>query len=97
VDAREVSRVTRALAWASVCCVLGLFLVVAALVIAWMTTRTAPISLVKVTTATSDVCGELISADQRQVVIHTAVSGTVAIPQATVVSLHPIHSCGMAP
>lgn len=95
---REVSRVTRALAWASACCVLGLMLVVGALALAWMTTGAAQTHLIKVTTNAGEVCGDLVSADRHEVVVRTEASGggRVAVPQATVVSVRPVNACGSA-
>ncbi|MFD7897536.1 hypothetical protein [Streptomyces sp. NPDC059743] len=96
---REVSRVTRALAWASACCVLGLLLVVGALALAWVTTGDAQTHLIKVSTNSGDVCGELVSADRHQVVVRTeATSGSkVAVPQASVVTVRPANACSVAP
>ncbi|MEX0168262.1 hypothetical protein [Streptomyces sp. LMG1-1-1.1] len=96
---QEVSRVTRALARASVCCVLGVVLVVGAVVVAWVTTGGggAPAPVVEVLTRTGVTCGELVAADAREVSVRTSSGGVVAVPQAAVVSLRPARACGTAP
>ncbi|MFE7130899.1 hypothetical protein ACFVIM_08570 [Streptomyces sp. NPDC057638] len=91
---REVTRVTRALAWAFTCCVLGMALVVVAVVLAWMTTGSPTTHLVEVRTATRVLCGELVRTDQRQVRVRTKAEGPVALPHATVLSLRPVRTCG---
>lgn len=97
---REAFRVTRALARASVCCVVGLLLVVGALAVSWTTTKSsAATRLVRVVTNTGSLCGELLSADQRQVLIRPAASGpgVVTVPEATVLTLQPAGSCDGSP
>ncbi|MFJ3725172.1 hypothetical protein ACIPYQ_21740 [Streptomyces sp. NPDC090045] len=94
---QEVSRVTRALGRASVCCLLGVLLVVGALLLAWVTTSAAPDHLVDVRTSTGSVCGELVAADGQQVSLRTKAGGTVSVPQTSVVSLRPARTCGTAP
>ncbi|WP_097868191.1 hypothetical protein [Streptomyces sp. rh34] len=91
---QEVSRVRRALLRATVCCVLGVVLVVGALVLAWMTTDAAPTHLVELRTDTGAVCGELVGADRRNVTVRTDAEGVVVAPQATVLSVRPAPSCG---
>ncbi|MEY9993121.1 hypothetical protein ABIE67_005153 [Streptomyces sp. V4I8] len=93
---REVSRVTRALGRASVCCVVGVVLVVGAVVLAWATTGAAATHLVEVSTGSDVVCGELVEADRKGVVVRTERGGAVSVPQATVVRVTPVGSCGTA-
>ncbi|WP_369357497.1 hypothetical protein [Streptomyces sp. cg2] len=90
---QEVARVTRALAWASLCCVLGVILVVGALVVAWVTTEHSDKRPVVVSTGTSVVCGELILADQQHVEISSEMSGRVSLPWTAIVSVKPGKSC----
>ncbi|MFF8846441.1 hypothetical protein ACF08N_27615 [Streptomyces sp. NPDC015127] len=90
---QEVARVTRALAWASLCCVLGVILVVGALVVAWVTTEHSDTHPVVVRTGTGVVCGELIVADQQHVEISSEKSGKVSLPWTAVVSVKPGESC----
>ncbi|MEU7600549.1 hypothetical protein [Streptomyces sp. NPDC041003] len=94
---QEAARVTRALGRASVCCLLGVLLVVGALLLAWVTTSAAPDHLVDVRTSTGSVCGELVAADGQQVSLRTKAGGTVSLPQTSVVSLRPARTCGTAP
>ncbi|MEU0811365.1 hypothetical protein [Streptomyces sp. NPDC005970] len=94
---QEVTRVSRALAWASLCCVLGVISVVGALIVAWVTTSAPSASPVEVRTATATVCGELILVDQQQVVISAKVGGKVSLPRATVLSVKPAKTCDAAP
>ncbi|MEU7725060.1 hypothetical protein AB0B78_07420 [Streptomyces sp. NPDC040724] len=94
---QEAARVTRALGRASVCCLLGVLLVVGALLLAWVTTSAAPDHLVDVRTSTGSVCGELVAADGQQVSLRTKAGGTVSLPQTSVVSLLPARTCGTAP
>lgn len=90
---QEVARVTRALAWASLCCVLGVILVVGALVVAWVTTEHSDTHPVVVSTGTAVVCGELLLADQQHVEIGSEMSGKVSLPWTAIVSLKPGNSC----
>ncbi|MFE7190890.1 hypothetical protein [Kitasatospora sp. NPDC057541] len=91
----EVDRVTRALARASGCCVGGLVLIVGALALAWATTEEAPSHLVRVRTGTTELCGELLRADQGQVVLRTGRERAErTVPQATIVALEAVASCG---
>ncbi|MEV7501636.1 hypothetical protein [Streptomyces sp. NPDC093018] len=97
-SAQEVSRITRALGWAFICCVSGVALVVSAFVLVWATTGAASTHLTEVrTTDKRMVCGELVGADRQQVSIRTKASGTVHVRQATVVSLRPARSCNDVP
>ncbi|MFF4038016.1 hypothetical protein [Streptomyces sp. NPDC001816] len=91
---QEVARVTRALAWASLCCVLGVILVVGALVVAWGTTTSdSATHRVRVRTNTGVVCGELILVDPQQVAIRTETAGKISLPRATVQSVQPAKAC----
>lgn len=90
---QEVARVTRALAWACVSCVLGVILVVGALVTAWLTTQDSGTQPVVVRTNTGVLCGDLIHADQQHVEIGTKTDGQVSLPWTAVVSMKPSKSC----
>ncbi|MEU1130904.1 hypothetical protein ABZ383_13750 [Streptomyces sp. NPDC005900] len=90
---REVSRVTRALGWASLCCVLGVSLVAGALVLAWATTETAPTHLVEVRTADRVACGELLGADRRRLSLRTGTEGILRLRRAAVLDVRPVQSC----
>ncbi|MFF7727829.1 hypothetical protein [Streptomyces sp. NPDC008001] len=91
---QEVSRVTRALAWASMCCVLGVVLVVGALIVAWVTTSAAATHQVEVRSATGVLCGELTGADGQHMELRTETGSTISVPQVTIVSVKPVRSCG---
>ncbi|MFJ8503816.1 hypothetical protein [Streptomyces avermitilis] len=90
---QEVARVTRALAWASLCCVLGVILVVGALIVAWTTTQDVDTHPVVVRTSTGVVCGQLILADQGHVEISSETGGKVTLPWTDVLSVIPDTSC----
>lgn len=90
---QETARVTRALAWAYVCCVLGLILVVGALVVAWVTTQDSGTHPVVVRTGTGVVCGELVLADQQHVEISSKTSGKISLPWTAIVSVEPGKTC----
>ncbi|WP_134037937.1 hypothetical protein [Streptomyces bluensis] len=90
---QEAARVTRALAWASLCCVLGVILVVGALVVAWVTTRAPGTHEVMVRTDTGVVCGELVLADRHYVEISSRTSGKVSLPWTSIVSMAPAKMC----
>lgn len=93
---REAARVTRALAWASVCCVLGLLLVVGAVVLAWAATEAKPTHLVRVTTGDGEVCGALVSADRDKVVVRVKEKGaTTVVPRSSLVGVRPVAGCGL--
>ncbi|MFB6905731.1 hypothetical protein ACIRP4_21860 [Streptomyces bacillaris] len=91
---QEVARVTRALAWAYLFCVLGVILVVGALVVAWLTTQDSGAQPVVVRTNTSVLCGELIQADQHHVEMRLDGDGKVSLPWTAVVSVKPGKTCG---
>jgi predicted Na+-dependent transporter len=93
---QEVSRVTRALAWASICCLLGVVLVVGALIVAWVTTSAAT-HMVEVRTKFHVVCGDLILADRQQVSIRTKANGTVYVPQMAIENMKPVRVCDTTP
>lgn len=94
---REVARATRALAWAYLCCVLGVILVVGALVVAWVTTGDSGMQPVVVRTNTDVLCGELIVADEHHVEISSETDGKVSLPWTAVVSVKPGKTCDAAP
>lgn len=96
---REAARVARALGWASVCCLLGLLLVVGSLALAWTTTSPTPTHLVRVDTNTGSLCGELLSADQHQILIRRTVGSAdvLAVSVPTVLGMQPTDSCGSTP
>ncbi|ATY96654.1 hypothetical protein G6W61_17510 [Streptomyces sp. KAI-26] len=91
---QEVARVTRALAWAYLFCVLGVILVVGALVVAWLTTQDSGAQPVVVRTNTGVLCGELIQADQHHVEMRLDGDGKVSLPWTAVVSVKPGKTCG---
>lgn len=90
---REVARVTRALAWAYLCCVLGVILVVGALAVAWVMTREPGTPPVVVRTDTQVLCGELIVADRQHLEISPERGGSISLPWTAVVSMKPGTSC----
>lgn len=94
---QEVTRVTRALAWASLCCVVGVISVVGALIVAWVTTSAPSASPMEARTATATVCGELMLVDEEQVVINATVGGKVSLPRASVLSVKPVKRCDATP
>ncbi|MFE9296213.1 hypothetical protein [Streptomyces niveus] len=94
---QEVARVTRALAWAYLFCVLGITLVVGALAVAWLTTQDSGAQRVMVRTNTDVLCGELIRADQHHVEISSKTDGKVSLPWRAVVSVKPGKNCDGAP
>ncbi|MBK3524661.1 MULTISPECIES: hypothetical protein [Streptomyces] len=95
---REVARVTRALVWARLCCVLGVVLVVAALFVAWMTTPASGGQPVIVRTGTDVLCGELVRADRHHVEIRSGTNGkVVSVPWSAIAGLEPGEVCGKAP
>ncbi|MFJ7190658.1 hypothetical protein [Streptomyces bacillaris] len=93
-NGQEVARVTRALAWAYLFCVLGVILVVGALVVAWLTTQDSGAQPVVVRTNTGVLCGELIQADQHHVEMRLDGDGKVSLPWTAVVSVKPGKTCG---
>ncbi|MEU5268054.1 hypothetical protein AB0G77_05770 [Streptomyces hygroscopicus] len=94
---REVDRVRRALAWAFLCCVLGMISVVGALLVAWVTTGASAAPLVDVKTGTGTVCGELILVNRQQLTISMEQDVEVSLPRTSVVSVKPAETCDAAP
>ncbi|MGW1279717.1 hypothetical protein ACWD4V_22575 [Streptomyces tsukubensis] len=90
---REVARVTQALAWAYLFCVLGVILVVGALVVAWLTTQSPGAQPIVVRTNTDVLCGKLVRADRHQVEISSKTDGKVSVPWKAVVSVKPAKTC----
>lgn len=93
---REVVRVTRSLRWAAVCCVAGVALAAGALVVLWTLSEPPARNLVRVTTDTAEVCGELVRVGPQEVVV-TAGKGAVktrhALPVGRLVSAVPVQAC----
>ncbi|UNZ18146.1 hypothetical protein [Streptomyces sp. 891-h] len=90
---QEAARVTRALAWASLCCVLGVILVAGALVVAWVMTQASGTHEVMVRTDTGVVCGKLILADRKHVEISSQTSGKVSLPWPSIVNMTRAKMC----
>ncbi|AGI89477.1 Hypothetical protein XNRR2_3134 [Streptomyces albidoflavus] len=90
---QEVARVTRALAWAYVLCVLGVVMVVGALGVAWLTTQESGSRPVVVRTNTGVLCGDLIRVDQHHVDVRSEKDGEVSLPWTVVVSVKPGKTC----
>ncbi|MFF5252048.1 hypothetical protein ACFY4K_08300 [Streptomyces leeuwenhoekii] len=93
---RETIRVARALRLASVCCVSGLTLVAAAVVIAWTATDAPPGHLVRVVTTGGERCGELLGAGPEGVVLRGGDGGRTVLPLPTVASVVPVGGCASA-
>ncbi|WP_369239297.1 hypothetical protein AB5J56_36510 [Streptomyces sp. R21] len=96
----EIVRVTRSLRYASVCCVAGVALAAAAVVVAWATTETPPDHLVRVTTTTGERCGEFVRSGRGGDVVlgfgEDENSRQVVLPARTVRSMKPVSSCDKA-
>ncbi|MCX3062504.1 hypothetical protein [Streptomyces beihaiensis] len=94
----EVVRVTRALRWASVCCVAGIVLAASAVTVAWFTTGSAAAPQVRVTTTTGERCGEFLGAGIGGVRLRVTGSDgaqrQVTLRNTDVVALTPVDSCG---
>jgi len=68
---REVVKVRGFLRAAAVCCVLGVALGAAAIGVAWVNATPPPPNLVRVSTSTTTLCGELVSAGPGGVAVWT--------------------------
>ncbi|MCQ4209770.1 hypothetical protein [Streptomyces longispororuber] len=94
----EIVRVTRAVRWASVCCVAGIALAAAGVTLAWFTTESAPDALVRVTTTTGEQCGEFLGAGRDGVRLRIEEDGgkeeKVTLGTAVVVAITPVGQCG---
>lgn len=91
---REIARVTRSLRWAAVCCVCGVALVTAAVVVVWTTTGTRPDHLVRVVTTTgAERCGELLGSGPDGVVLRVEGEKRTVVPGRTVASVVPVSAC----
>ncbi|MET8447560.1 hypothetical protein [Streptomyces sp. NPDC005209] len=91
----EVTRVTRSLRYASLCCGAGLALVAGVVVLAWVTTESPPDHLVRVTTTTGQRCGEFVGSGRDGVVLKIE-RKRVLLPAGTVTAVSPVTSCGAA-
>ncbi|MFG2619710.1 hypothetical protein ACGFXC_19095 [Streptomyces sp. NPDC048507] len=93
----EIVRVTRSLRWAAVGCVAGVALAAGALVLLWVASEPPARNLVRVTTDRSEVCGELLRADAREVVVRVGAGPVTArqvVPVAGLVGVVPVAACG---
>ncbi|MEU6059561.1 hypothetical protein [Streptomyces sp. NPDC047097] len=91
----EIKRVRRALRWAAGCCLLGLVLAVSATGVVWTAVEPAR-HLVRVSTPSAEVCGELVTADGKGVVVRAgegAERRLRTVPQGQLVSLAPVTAC----
>ncbi|MGW7080863.1 hypothetical protein [Streptomyces sp. NPDC054866] len=94
---QEVVRVTRSLRLASLCCLLGVALVAAAVGVAWATTETPKDHLVRVGTTTGVLCGELLGVGRGGVALEVDEQDgprRVTLPAHTVDSVDPVATCG---
>ncbi|MFK4070124.1 hypothetical protein [Streptomyces sp. NPDC029674] len=94
---QEVVRVTRALRHASLCCLGGVLLAAAAIGIAWTTTASPKDHVVRIGTATGELCGEFIRAGRGGLVIRVDDGDGprhVTLPIRTVDSVTPVATCG---
>jgi len=94
---QEIVGVTRSLRQASLCCVLGVALVAAAVGIAWATTETPKDHLVRVGTTTGELCGELLGGGRGGVSLEVDEEDgprRVTLPARSVDSVVPVDSCG---
>lgn len=92
----EVVRVTRSLRWAAVGCVAGVALAAGALVLLWGTSEPPARNLVRVTTDRAEVCGELVRAGAREIVVSVGkgpVKALHALPLSGLVSAVPVQGC----
>ncbi|MFD7613128.1 hypothetical protein [Streptomyces sp. NPDC059828] len=93
----ETVRVTRSIRRAAVSCVAGLVLAASAVGVTWTAAGAPPDHLVRVRTATAEICGELVSADREGMVVRSGQGGgdrklrTVA--RRALVTLTPVTSC----
>lgn len=93
----ETARVVRALRRAAVCCVAGLALSAAAVGVVWATTEAPSPHLVRVTTPTADLCGELVKAGPDGIVVRTGrgdVRKPHTVPLRDLKAVAPVAACG---
>ncbi|MEH0582020.1 MULTISPECIES: hypothetical protein [Streptomyces] len=90
---REIARVTRSLRWAAVCCVCGVALVTAAVVVVWTTTEAQPDHLVRVVTTSGERCGELLGSGPDGVVLRTEGEKRTLLPVRMVTKMVPVAAC----
>ncbi|SEQ78626.1 hypothetical protein SAMN04487983_100842 [Streptomyces sp. yr375] len=93
---REIVRVTRSLRYAAVCCVTGVALVTAAVVVVWTTTDAQPDHLVRVVTTGGERCGELLGSGPDGVVLRADGGKRTLLPGRTVTSVVPVSACASA-
>ncbi|MFG2605350.1 hypothetical protein ACGFT2_17645 [Streptomyces sp. NPDC048514] len=91
---QEVDRVSGALRCAAVCCVAGVTLAAAAVMVAWVTTGPSPDHLVRVGTTSGERCGEFLGSGPDGVVLRTDGGGRAVLPAPTVTSVTPVPTCG---
>lgn len=92
----EVVRITRSLRWAAVCCVGGVALAAGALVLLWGASDPPARHLVRVTTDSAEVCGELLRAGPDEISVSTGkgpVKARHALPVNKLVAVVPVRSC----
>ncbi|MEX3106912.1 MULTISPECIES: hypothetical protein [unclassified Streptomyces] len=91
----EIARVTRYLRYAAACCLAGIALSAAAVIVVWATTEgdPAPSHLIRVTTTTGERCGELLGAGPGGVRIKPGGGKETLLPAAQVTSVTPVTAC----
>ncbi|MHC5902966.1 hypothetical protein ACVNF4_03485 [Streptomyces sp. S6] len=91
----EIARVTRYIRYATWCCLAGITLAAAAVIVVWTTTADdpAPTHLVRVGTTTGDRCGELLGAGRQGVRIKEKDGRETPLPAAQVTSVTPVTTC----
>ncbi|MFF5480624.1 hypothetical protein ACFY5C_25245 [Streptomyces sp. NPDC012935] len=90
---REIARVDRSLRHAALCCVMGVTMVAAAVVVAWTTTQASPDHLVIIRTTSGERCGEFIASGPDGVTLKTEGDNQVMLPARTVTSVIPVPAC----
>ncbi|MFE0535540.1 hypothetical protein ACFW20_16105 [Streptomyces nigra] len=90
---REITRVTRSLGVAAVCCVSGVALVAVAVVVVWVTSDSPPEHLVRVVTTSGERCGEFLGSGPDGVVLRTETEKRAVLAARTVTSVTPVDVC----
>ncbi len=93
---QEVVRITRSLRWAAVCCLAGVTLAAGALVVLWTLSEPPARNLVRVTTDSAEVCGELVKAGPQEVVVATGkgpVKTRYVVAMGKLVGIAPAQGC----